>query len=227
MTTNNSSWGAAITAHIQKERKIKEEDGAYAAFTKPGFAYARFPLRASPKQIREANHLMLQQGYCYLCLFAVKYRRQIAACLGQNPTFFHVEQQLSMNTHFRRGDNFVTAYISGPFQVHIAKSRKENPFHLATLRRLNSGLPIRAGSTQPPMLPARPQSTEVAMIDVPMLPPTDEVDQVVQTATVPATQMTIAQQRMAQAAWKPFNWHDKTRESQETTCMTWKKGMIP
>ena len=40
------------------------------------------------------------------------------------------------------------------------------------------------------------------MIDVPMLPPTDEVDQVVQTASVPANQMTIAQQRMAQAAWQ-------------------------
>ena len=43
---------------------------------------------------------------------------------------------------------------------------------------------------------------EVAMIDVPMLPPTDEVDQVVQTTSVPANQMTIAQQRMAQAAWQ-------------------------
>ena len=93
MTTNNSSWGAAIAAHLQnaKSEKNGHTDGAYAAFTKPGFAYARFPLRASPKQIREANHLMLQQGYCYLRLFAVKYRRQIAACLGQNPTFTHVE----------------------------------------------------------------------------------------------------------------------------------------
>ena len=35
-----------------------------------------------------------------------------------------------------------------------------------------------------------------------MLPPTYEVDQVVQTASVPANQMTIAQQRMAQAAWQ-------------------------
>ena len=204
MTTTNSSWGAEIASHIQtaKAEKDGHTSGAYAAFTKPGFAYARFPLRASPKQIRQANHLMLQQGYCYLRLFAVKYRRQIAACLGQNPTFSHVEQQLGMNASFRRGDSFVTAYISGPFQAHIAKSRKENPFHLGTLRRLNSGMPIRVGSTQPPMLPAPPQSTEVAMIDVPMLPPTDEVDQVVQTASVPANQMTIAQQRMPQAAWQ-------------------------
>ena len=107
-----------------------------------------------------------------------------------------------MNTNFRHGDTFVTAYISRPFQAHIAKSRKENPFHLGTLRRLNSGMPIRVGSTQPPMLPAPPQSTEVAMIDVPMLPPTDEVDQVVHTTAVPTNQMTIAQQHMAQAVWQ-------------------------
>ena len=97
-------------------REKRPKDGAYAAFTKPGFAYARFPLKASPKQIREANHLMLQQGYYYLRLFGVKYRRQIAACLGQNPTFSRIEQQLGMNPNFRRGDSFVTAYISGPFR---------------------------------------------------------------------------------------------------------------
>ena len=158
MTTNNSSWGAATAAHIQiaKAEKDGQQEGAYAAFTKPGFAYARFALRASHKQIREANHLMRQQGYCYLRLFAVKYGRQIAACLGQNPTFSHVEQQLGMNAKFCRGDSFITAYISGPFQAHIAKSRKENPFHLGTLRHLNSVMPIRVGATQPPMLPAPP-----------------------------------------------------------------------
>ena len=43
---------------------------------------------------------------------------------------------------------------------------------------------------------------EVAMIDVPLLPPTDEVDQVVQKSSVPANQMTIAHQQMAQAAWQ-------------------------
>ena len=168
MTTTNSSWGAAIAAHLQnaKAEKNGHTDSAYAAFTKPGFAYARYPLRASPKQIREANHTTLQEGYYYLRLFAVKYRRQMAACLGQNPTFSRVEQQLGMNAKFRRGDSFVTAFISGPFQAHIAKSRKENPFHLGTLRRLNSSMPIRVGATQLPMLPAPPQSTEVAMIDI-------------------------------------------------------------
>ena len=198
MTNDNSSWSAAITTPLRtaKAEKDGHADGAYATFTRPGFAYARFPLRACPKQIREANHHMLQQGYCYLRLFAVKYRRQIAACLEQNPTFSHVEEQLSTNANFHRGDPFVTAYISGPFQAHIAKSRKENPFYLGTLRGLNSGMPIPVGSTQPPMLPAPPQSTEVAIIDVPMLPLMDEVDQVVQTASAAANQMTIAQQQM-------------------------------
>ena len=88
-----SFWGETIATYLSQAKASKEgpQDGTYAAFTKPGFAYARFPLRASPKQIREANHLMLQQGYCYLRLFAVKYRRQIAACLGKNPTFSKVE----------------------------------------------------------------------------------------------------------------------------------------
>ena len=204
MTTTNVSWGAAIAAHLQpaKAEKDGHTNGAYATFTKPGFAYARLPLRASTKQIQEANHLMFQQGYGYLRLFAVKYRRHIAVCLGQNPTFSRVEQQLGINANFHRCDSFVTVDILGPFQAHIAKSRKVIPFHLGTLRRLNSGMPIRVGSTQPPMLPAPPQSTEVAMIDVPMLPPTDGVDQVVQTAAVPANQMTIAQQRMDHAAWQ-------------------------
>ena len=124
MQSNNSSWGAAITAHIQRAKAEKDshQDGTYAAFTKPGFAYARFPLQASPKQIREANHLMSQQGYCYLRLFAHKYRRPIAACLGQNPTFSRVEEQLGAHAIFHRGDSFVTAYISRPILAYIAKS---------------------------------------------------------------------------------------------------------
>ena len=61
MTYNNSSWGAASNAHIQNAKAEKDghKDGTYSAFTKPGFAYARIPLRACPKQIWEANHLML------------------------------------------------------------------------------------------------------------------------------------------------------------------------
>ena len=102
---------------------------------------------------------MLQQGYGYLRLFAVKYRRQIAACLGQNPTFSKVGQQLGLHHSFRRGDSFVIAYISGPFQAHIAKSRKENPFYIGTLRRPNEGMPIRVGAEQPTPRPALPAPT--------------------------------------------------------------------
>ena len=147
MPSTTSSWGEAIATHLAQAKASKEgpQDGAYAAFTKPGFAYARFPLRASHKQIREANHLMLQQGYCYLRLFVVNYRRLIAACRGQNPMFSKVEQQLGLYHSFRRGDSFVTAYISGPFQAHIAKSRKENPFHMGTLRRPKRRDAIRVG----------------------------------------------------------------------------------
>ena len=61
MRTNNSSWGGLIAADIQnaKAKKDGQKDNAYMAFTKPGFTYARFPLRDSTKQIREVNHLML------------------------------------------------------------------------------------------------------------------------------------------------------------------------
>ena len=45
-------------------------------------------------------------------------------------------------------------------------------------------------------------STEVAMIDVPMLPTRDEDIQDVQTMAVPTNHMTIAQYRMAQAIWQ-------------------------
>ena len=129
MPSNNSSWAAAIAAHIQQAKAEKDghQDSAYGAFIKPVFAYARVPLRASPKQIREANHLILQQGYCYLRLFAVRYRRQIAACLGQNPTFTRIEQQLGLHYKFHRGDSFITAYISGPFQATSPNLGRKTP----------------------------------------------------------------------------------------------------
>ena len=72
-----SSWEAEINTHAAKVAALRNTsghlDGIVVKFTRPGFAYALAPLRASPKQIREANHLMLSQGYCYLRLFAVKY----------------------------------------------------------------------------------------------------------------------------------------------------------
>ena len=144
---HNSSWGAVIVTHIQQAmaEKIGHQNSEYEKFAKPGFPYARFPLCASPIQIRESNHIMLEQGNCYLRLFPVKYRRQITACLGKNPTFSRVEEQRGAYTTFYRGDLFVTAYISGPFQAHIAISRKGNPFFLGTLRCLNDDRPTKIG----------------------------------------------------------------------------------
>ena len=62
MPSFNSPWGAAISAHVANAKGVKngQKDCVYADFTKPGFAYGRLPLRGSPSQIREANHLMLQ-----------------------------------------------------------------------------------------------------------------------------------------------------------------------
>ena len=90
---------------------------------------------------------MLQDGHCYLHLFAVRYRCQIARCLGRYPTFSRVEYQLRKHPAFRCNDQFVTAYISASFVAHIAKSGKENPVYLGNLRQLNEGMPIRIGAS--------------------------------------------------------------------------------
>ena len=95
-TNNMSSWEAKINTHAAKVGALRNTighlDGIVGKFTRPGFAYTLTPLQASPKQMREANHLMLSQGYCYLRLFAVKYRREIAQCLGKLPTYERVAQ---------------------------------------------------------------------------------------------------------------------------------------
>lgn len=201
-----SSWDAEINAHAAKVAALRTQpdhlDGIVGKFTRPGFAYALAPLRASPKQIREANHLMLRQGYCYLRLFAVKYRRQIAQCLGKLPTWERVEQQLRSHAVFPRGDSFVTAYISGPFVAHIAKSRKENPFHLGTLRRLNEGMPIRLGATREPS-PTVPAITagDQEMVDVSLIPMSAAYQQLRSTKKVPANQMTTAQHQVIMEVW--------------------------
>ena len=62
-------------------------------------------------------------------------------------------------TAFPRGDSFVTAYISGPFAAHIAKSRKENPFYLGTLHRLNDEIPILLGAARDPSTATVPVMT--------------------------------------------------------------------
>ena len=196
-----------INSHATKVAAIRAKpghlDGIVRKFTSPGYAYALAPLQASPKQIREANHLMLHQGYCYLRLFAVKYRRQIAQCLGKLPTYERVEQQLRAHRAFPRGDSFVTAYISGPFVAHIAKSRKENPFHLGTLRRLNEGMPIHLGAAREPspaMVPAITAGDQ-EMIDVSLIPMSAAYQQLQNTKKVPANQMTTAQHQVIMEVW--------------------------
>ena len=86
---------------------------------------------------------MLQEGLSYLCLFAVRYRRQITQCLWVYPTFSRVEQQLRKYPAFRSHDQFVTAYISAPFVAHMTKWRKGNPFYLGILRWLNEEMRIK------------------------------------------------------------------------------------
>ena len=202
-----TSWDDEINNHAAKVAAIRAKpghlDGIVRKFTSPGYAYALAPLRASPKQIREANHLMLRQGYCYLRLFAVKYRRQIAQCLGKLPTYERVEQQLRAHQAFPRGDSFVTAYISGPFVAHIAKSRKENPFHLGTLRRLNEGMPIRLGAAREPSPATVPAITagDQEMIDVSLIPMSATYQQLRNTKKVPANQMTTAQHQVIMEVW--------------------------
>ena len=202
-----SAWEAEINAHAAKVAAIRANpghlDGIVGKFTRPGFAYALAPLRASPKQIREGNHLMLRQGYCYLRLFAVKYRRQIAQCLGKLPTYERVEQQLKAHPAFPRGDSFVMAYISGPFVAHIAKSRKENPFHLGTLRRLNESMPIRPGAAREPSPTTVPAITagDQEMIDVSLIPMSASYQQLRSKKKVPANQMTTAQHQVIMEVW--------------------------
>ena len=200
-----SSWEAEINTHAAKVAPLRDSyghlDGIVRTFTRPSFAYAIAPLRPSPKQIREANHLMLRQGYCYLRLFAVKYRRQIAQCLGKLPTYERVEQQLRAHRAFPRGDSCITAYISGPFQAHIAKSRKENPFHLGTLRRLNEGMPIRIGAERSPSLAQPTTSKEVVMVDVSIIPMSSTSSKLRATRQVSANQMTTAQHQVIQEVW--------------------------
>ena len=107
-----------------------------------------------------------------------------------------------MHSAFRRGDNFITAFISGPFPAHVTKYRKENPFILGTLRRLNEGLPIRVGTkAQLPALPA-PSVDDVKMLDVAQVPKNIGARELPSPLRVPANPMTTAQQQVVQSVWE-------------------------
>jgi hypothetical protein len=82
--------------------------------------------KASPAVIRRGNKLMQNNGFCYLRLFACKYREYTAKRLGTNPLGANIEAHLATHAAHRRGDNFILTRITGPFQAHIYKSRYEN-----------------------------------------------------------------------------------------------------
>ena len=117
---------------------------------------------------------MLSDGHCYLRLFVVRYCRQIAQCLGAYSTFSHVEHQLCKHPAFRRHDQFFTVYISAPFVAHIAKSRKENPFYLGNLRRLNKGMPIRIGASSSGKVKEKDADGDTPMTDMAIIPYVDK-----------------------------------------------------
>ena len=202
-----SSWDDEINIHAAKVAVIRTNqgylDGIVRKFTSSGYPYALAHLQASLKQIRKANHLLLRQGYCYLRLFTVKNHRQIAQCLGKLPTYEMVEQQLRAHGAFPRDYSFVTAYISGPFVAHIAKSRKENPSHLGTLRCLNKGMPIHLGSDcelSPATIPAITAGDQ-EMINVSLISMSVTYQQLRNTRKVPANQMTTAQHQVIMEVW--------------------------
>ena len=114
-----------------------------------------------------------------------------------------MEHQLKAYRAFPRDDSFVTAYISGPFVAHIAKSQKENPFHLGTLCRLNEGMPIRLGAAREPSPATVPAITagDQEMIDVSLIPMSATYQQLRNTKKVPANQMTTAQHQVIMEVW--------------------------
>ena len=123
-------------------------------------------------------------------------RLQRAQRTSDTPANFVDRHFFLLMRAFQRGDSFVTTYILGPFQAHIAKSRKENPFHLGTLRRLNEGMPIRIGAERSPS-PAQPAtSKEVVMVDVSIIPMSSTSSKLRATRQVPANQMNTAQHQV-------------------------------
>ena len=66
------------------------------------------------------------------------------------------------------------AYISAPFVAHIAKSRKENPFHLENLHRLNEGMPIRIGASSSGKANEKDADSDTHMTDLAIIPYVDK-----------------------------------------------------
>ena len=109
--------------------------------------------RATHRQIRDANRLMLADGFCYLRLFANRHRYLVSPALGANPTVDSLLRFVADHTAWRRHDSFVCCRISGPFRAHIYRARYSNPW-LAQLRHLSGDMPVTIGSPW-----ARPERT--------------------------------------------------------------------
>ena len=101
--------------------------------------------RANHRQIRDANRLMLADGFCYLRLFANRHRYLVPWALGANPTVVSLLRFVADHTAWRRHDSFICCRISGPFRAHIYRARYTNPW-LAQLRRLSGDMPVTVGS---------------------------------------------------------------------------------
>ena len=143
---DTASLAAYYAEHATLVAKMASPEMPMNQSPAKGISLAVSPLPGSPSQIREANHLMLTQGYCYLRHFAVKYRWPIAQYLGNNPFAATIQQQLGIQGVFRRHDKFVALSISGSFQGHIAKSTGKSLWCFGTLARWAEGFPIRIGA---------------------------------------------------------------------------------
>lgn len=130
--------------------------------------HAVAPLRASSKQVRETNSLMLQAGHCYLRLFANAHRRQIAQALGAYPTVGRILDQLAAHAAFRRHDKFVQVKFTSPFLAHVYQTKTENKCWLNELRRLCGSVPVRVGASS--SRAASAATDDVEMVDVALLP---------------------------------------------------------
>ena len=118
---------------------------------------------ATSKQIREANRLMITDGWCYLRLFANKYRWQIAPVLKANPTVDELLQFISLNAVARRRDPFVCVRRTGPFRSHVFRSRYAGQY-LAELRRLAGPMPVTVGAGN------ASSADDVEMVDISLMP---------------------------------------------------------
>ena len=127
ISLNIGGWTATLPVLSRTKVAYQPRKSTMARFEaeqKSDFVAPTF--KASPAVIRRGNKLMQTHGFCYLRIFACKYREYTARRLGINPKGAQVEAHLATHAAHRRGDNFILTRITGPFQAHIYRSRYEN-----------------------------------------------------------------------------------------------------